>query len=326
MSTASPLFQFGSNVPPKKPGPATAPVANCENVLLIGGPGTGKSIFVRSISRAASQNPQGKEGMRFSPSNEAAVAASQEAPSVILEGKPLPPATREVAEFEARVELLRNGVVTHSCDLTLIDAPGGSHFPRLGESVTEDVERKLLEKTEKVSSVVLCVDSTDPQLDLLYTRIPEFLLKMRSPSGPGLRTNRVLVLLTKVDRLTTDFLEHSDPGATRYTAASLASWLDPIGEACHILGQELLPTIASAMDPRQTLAVGVCSALGFDAAGGQFYDERVKPADTPQDGIPAGQISRLGSLWGPRSTAFSSDWQSPRNGATRRPRSIGLPS
>jgi hypothetical protein len=87
---------------------------------------------------------------------------------------------------------------------------------------------------------------------------------------------RVLILLTRIDVLAADAVEtlrrgvslgesrarHLAPGS--WTPQQLAEAIDPVAQARSLLGPILLNLVRDAIPPQATLAVGVCSAGGFE--------------------------------------------------------------
>jgi hypothetical protein len=200
--------------------------------------------------------------------------------------------------------------------LHFVDGPGGGLFP------TEDDrsnpvqllwERQLIADAQKADAIVLCVDSSDPQLDrlakglrtiLAAVALPDYVKAASLPVGHRLlaafgravdpppvasrrlRAQRFLLLLTKIDLLVSGPL---DGGAHRDgrgpTPLAIARSLSPLEVACEIVHASNLLRILAALRPGAEFAVGLTSAWGFAPSGYPFMEgsSPVRLSNQPAD-------------------------------------------
>lgn len=204
----------------------------------------------------------------------------------------------------------------HEASLLVQDGPGGALFPdeidiHGREQAPSRWETELLHQAKAAACLVLCVDATQRDTGVLLSQLPGRLRDLSesdlgSPTpvlatwrhrtyarlsrlwGEGspdqsavlerwLAARRVLILLTKIDALVEQAV--SGPGEG-LSAQALASAIDPVRQACEILGPVFLHQIYRALNPQNQrregwdaggLAVGVCSAWGFDPRSGRPY-------------------------------------------------------
>jgi len=222
----------------------------------------------------------------------------------------LPPTDR-TSWYEAFVTATKPGSFWRSetrqvLHLLIKDGQGGALFPAetdRGNPLLPEWEREMVEESRRADAIVLCIDSTDPQLDqvsrflrniLAAVAVPLRVSPARPPLGPRLLARlqrkppppamtlkripaqRFLLLLTKIDRLVSQPLDAASPIGERGRAPApreIAAGLSPVDLACELFHASNLLRILSALKPGAELAVGLTSAWGFDASGFPFMEE-----------------------------------------------------
>jgi len=201
-------------------------------------------------------------------------------------------------------------------ELRVTDGPGGALFPTADDRVNPNLpkwERDMLDGSRQADALVLCVDSTKPELDRISRFLRDILAKVaeRQPvSAPSLppghrllkalgrafdpppdplrriQARRFLLLLTKIDRLVSAPLD----GAPQWSGKGpvprdLARSLSPLALACELVDASNLMRILAALKPDAELAVGLTSAWGFNEAGYPFMedDSPVRLSTQPAD-------------------------------------------
>lgn len=185
--------------------------------------------------------------------------------------------------------------------LTVHDGPGGALFPRAGERTPPGAplgrwEAKMLSHASTANALVVCVDATRSDIANLAGSLPVVLGRLAERSSQatayppmrwrhrltdmfrgrrGRRTSvgverwlgadRVLLLLTKIDKLVARVV-----GKRRVAErpVDIAARIDPIRQACELLGESFLYQILGVLPPTAVFAVGATSAWGFASHDG----------------------------------------------------------
>ncbi|HEX4955394.1 MAG TPA: hypothetical protein VF017_18540 [Thermoanaerobaculia bacterium] len=217
----------------------------------------------------------------------------------------------------------------HVAHLAFHDGPGGALFPAEQDEERFQQylavwERQLIDDGRLASTLVLCVDATDPKPDLVSRYMRNILANLGRRYQPDLveplgyrmlkalrlaralpapkqetriPTRRFLLLFTKVDQLVdaaVDWPEDAPRDFEPPTPAQLASRLGPVQLACELLDESNLLRIANALEPDAELAVGLTSAWGFNPFTGRPFME----ADNPV-GLSSQSRSRRFLNWRP---------------------------
>jgi hypothetical protein len=197
------------------------------------------------------------------------------------------------------------------------DGPGGALFPaeKIEGYTSEDVVRwqaQMFASAREASVLLFCVNAEHPQSDLWQTHLPGFIDQIAGHGVPLQRTlaaDRVLILLTKVDRLCERVVRGEGSTAGRFVGGlerrpeMVARHLDPVEQARHLLGPSVLNLIRSALKRKAHLAVGVASAGGFNPRSGRSHWE---PDGKPRQvaGESADDILRRWVPFGVRDAIF----------------------
>jgi hypothetical protein len=193
-------------------------------------------------------------------------------------------ASREVTEYSFRVFLndMEKPGPEIVRQITVTDGPGGYLFP--GEAGWRNAQssawKDLLDRTRCAQNLILCVDGSNPAVGTLYHGLPHLILHLKGEQT-RLPYRRVLLLTTKIDRVIDSFQRAPErrtadrsrryPGfAFRWNSARIASLLDPVAQTRQILGK-VIEMLQGSLASDATLAVGLCSALGFDRETGASF-------------------------------------------------------
>jgi hypothetical protein len=241
-------------------------------------------------------------------------------------------ATHDVQRYRFAARVTRPRTFWRPADpteatLTINDGPGGALFPDAVDAHTEDRggltqwEESMIEDAVSASCLVLCVDCSVPDTDLVLSQLADRLRDFSSRAAPTtaepvtetwgqrlyrrlerihgahrprrrvaerwLNADRFLLLLTKVDVLAERVAAAHDrasgvPVGTTPPSA-VAAAIDPVHQACELLGEVFLQQILGALRPGAELAVGLTSARGFDAETGRPFRARPAPPWTDDD-------------------------------------------
>ncbi len=204
--------------------------------------------------------------------------------------------------------------VRTDANLRFFDGPGGHVIHAMSDWGADrrsyEYEAATLDAAREAGALVLTVDASNPQQDVLSGELAHLIghasvdtscpppaspwpyrlmrrLGLSREEPPVATTSRrlgcdnFLVLLTKVDRIVApEVLEasiHGDtpPGDVSRMTPLEAAWnLDPLGQALEAVGRNNLLTIHNALRPDARLAVGLCSAWGFNPGNGQPFMNR----------------------------------------------------
>ena len=303
-------------VPALQPHPSS-PVAeplgeNPMSCALIGRPRSGKTTLLGAICQACTQPPTHTTDFRMKllPGEDGA-RLLQQAHGTMTRPDAMLPATATLQPYTFGLRVSRNRgnwrpEWSEEVRMTVYDGPGGALFPQMDERARVDSSLMLRVATE-ADTVILCIDTTRLDIGDLVGRLPTLLGRLaagtqciRSAStwrqrvGMRLRSmvqvpdprrgaeverwlcvKRFLVLLTKVDDLVASVCHHQRfPRSPLEIAASI----DPIRQACELLGESFLYQIYGALRPSAHLAVGVTSSWGFAANNGlPFKQEKCHP-------------------------------------------------
>lgn len=276
--------------------PITAESAS--DVVLVGPPASGKSSFLGSLARASTDAQEGAS-ISLRPGFALTALAGEYAKN----WGQMPPclaATPEPSLYDFQVEVCGASIgVPVERAVTVQEWPGSLLFRVPGCSPPSRRDCGMLRffrAARQSTCLVLCVDSSVPARHLWGDSLPQLLEGLTVSTGrllPGLSLptaelpptlspqrqlpfSRVLVLLTKIDRLCAEAVEHlRAKGYPPFVAEALpfsrlarspldlARNLDPLGLAENLLGVGLLDTIRSALPRQADLAVGLASSWGF---------------------------------------------------------------
>lgn len=328
---AGPIFDDNDVVPvarqtppPERRAPA-APGRNEEprssRCVVIGPSGAGKTSLLLALDRACTAVKIGEPGLRFVPQPTTA-RLMERAVQIMVDPDRHHEASREPQRYEFSIYTKR-----HALHAEIDDGPGGALFPTesLGHPTFEEHFRRwrgeMLERVRAADMLVLCVSCDDPMqvtwekdtgrlladavapmpveswIDRWKSRLRLDRNGYRPPAEQCLRARRVLILLTKADRIcddaTTQYREAASlapdddelRALSRLDPQSVAGMLDPVEQVRHLIGTHVLSLIHGAMRPDAVLAVAACSAGGFDSNGEAYWSEDGKPraADRERD-------------------------------------------
>jgi hypothetical protein len=319
-------------------GPLAPQTTRC---VLMGPSKVGKTTLIDSFDQACSSpfDPDDRFRLEFIGGRGTGDLAALFHQTVMDESSYIAPTQRPVS-YEASITATEAKTFwrptrQHAAHFVFHDGPGGALFPaekdeehfRQRHEAREDHqlwERQLIEDGRLASTLVLCVDATKPQPDLVYRYMRNILANLGRPYQPELiepwgyrmlkalrlaralpapkaetriPTRRFLLLFTKVDQLVdavVDWPEDAPRDFEPPTPAQLASRLGPVQLACQLLDESNLLRIANALEPDAELAVGLTSAWGFNPFTGRPFME----ADNPV-GLSSQSRSRRFLNWRP---------------------------
>jgi hypothetical protein len=264
--------------------------------VVVGPSAAGKTSLLLAIGRACLLPAPGDPDLLFVPDAKTA-ELMKHAVRETVDDRFRRRATRRPATYGFYVQSVADGrrrrgqLVVPPLEMAIHDGPGGALFPAEVRNpyTVEDLARwraRMAESARQAASIIFCVNAENPQSDLWQTHLPELVSEVSRPAGPSrrqLQADRVLILLTKVDRLCDRALRAgrghgpavcSSLGGIEERAEALAHNLDPVEQARQSLGVSLLNLIRSAVKPHARLAAGITSAGGFSAGSGKPYWDR----------------------------------------------------
>lgn len=272
---------------------AEKPVPNGDGSCVVIGPArSGKTTLLLAIHQAClqpgetDQRQQGEnpyqqhagDGYKldFVPESESTSALVGLAGEFLFRGKTVQ-ASREVMDYSFSIFLsdLRQPGPELSRQITVTDGPGGYLFPGEGggRNAGTSAWHTLLSRARDAQNLVLCVDGSNPGVDVLYNGLPELILGLKGDSR-RLPYLRVLLLITKIDKVIDGFCrgtEESGAGlGPSWRPALIARMLDPVAQTRQLLGN-VIEVLRGSLSSNAILAVGVCSALGFDGKTGNAF-------------------------------------------------------
>lgn len=280
------------------------------NCLIIGPSQVGKTTLLAALQRACHLPGQDDYKLEFVAEGNTSSRLTRKIVDIITELKAGPNATgpesleqRETDyPFMIHATTQGGGVMRRpertSVRVVAHDGPGGAFFPRGGEAHSPEYERwrsRLAEDGRTAGSMILCVDSTEPEANLLEAYLGELIYDMsnldtinekepleqrlyrwvrKRPARPYrpykrrcLNVKRFLLLLTKIDLLCAGMGSYDKS----LKPARFAGMIDPIEQSRQLLGEHLLNKIRDALHPRASFAVGITSAWGFHPVSGEPF-------------------------------------------------------
>lgn len=245
-------------------------VARGRSCAIVGLPNAGKTTLLATLQQACLVATGDHYDLDFIPVNENTLALVRQASDLVFGGVTIP-ATKSVTdyEFQVVVEDRNSRGKPFFCDMLVTDGPGEHLLPSESSagSYSGEAQTSLTDRIRESKSLVLCVDASDPAIDVLYRRLPELLLRLKERSERYIPQQRALLLLTKFDRLIDAVPTSWDNSSEAADKAAIVKWLSPVGQARAQLGA-IVSMLSSALRPDDTLAVGLCSAVGF---GGELH-------------------------------------------------------
>ncbi|MFT3776226.1 MAG: hypothetical protein QM820_63590 [Minicystis sp.] len=311
--------------------------------VIMGASQAGKTTLLGAIAQACSHPRRDPEDyhLKFLVGERGTGTFIRRAYQDMLLGAP-GDATHDVQRYRFTARVTRPGTFWRPADpmeatLTINDGPGGALFPDAVDSRIEDRgglthwEESLIEDAASAGCLVLCVDCSVPDTDLVLSQLADRLRDFSSRAAPTttepvaetwgqrlyrrverlrgahrprrrvaerwLNADRFLVLLTKVDVLAEHVAAARDraSGAPAGTTppSAVAAVIDPVRQACALLGEVFLQQILGSLRPGAALAVGLTSARGFDSETGRPF--RARAAPTWDDDDPEGADDDPGS-------------------------------
>jgi hypothetical protein len=292
------------------PSPQRASSGIVEGCALIGPPKSGKTTLLAAIERSCEMLDKDGISLEFYPEPAIAYQIRRVINNVLGKKAEYAPTFR-VDHYDFRICVTEKPQSWLSLPLevdfrgTLRDTGGGTVFP-LSEKMKEAKDASILKEAEaqsaeahevmrNASSIILCVDASNPNIPLLYEHMSVLLSQTRDPNAiyrrrptfaekmnywirrrpvphsierirPALKAKRFLLLLTHIDQLC-----EAAPNPER-----MARLINPVVQARETLGAGLLEKIRKSLRPSAQFAVGVCSPWGFNGeekGGKPFADE-----------------------------------------------------
>jgi hypothetical protein len=286
-----------------------APAQSC---VMMGLVKSGKTTLLTAIKRACDLPSKDGLKLEFIP----AKATAKEIKIAIdqITGKTEGhKATEEVKTFPFQVHVTvkpRNfwsAPLEVTLDVELNDGGGEFLLPSTADSVFKDQREALIESALKATSLILCVDITNPGAITLEKELPITFsdmardervrsvvhwttkLKCKLSSRPipkgelrfrkSLNADRFLLLLTQIDKISAGLPDSAG------RAIDFARKIDPIAQAKELLGVTTLATIRNFLKPSARFAVGIISAMGFNPiSGAPFADVDGTPFNLHSEG------------------------------------------
>ncbi|HEX8370725.1 MAG TPA: hypothetical protein VF604_19425 [Pyrinomonadaceae bacterium] len=292
------------------------PPEGSEGCAIIGPSGSGKTTLLAAIERSCEMPGEDGITLEFYPEPGITYLIRRVISNVVHKRAEYSP-TFKVDDYGFRICVTEKAESLFSLPLEvdfrgeLSDSGGGTIFPTIQmeeemakrPEIRRDFESEsagVLERLRNASSIILCVDASQPNIRLLYERmsivlsqtrdqnsierrrltliekmnrwirrreIPEYIERVR----PSLKAKRFLLLLTHIDQL-------CESAANPELMARMAN---PVIQARETLGASLLDKIRKSLPKSAEFAVGVCSPWGFNGeekgwkpfadANGQVY-------------------------------------------------------
>ncbi|MDQ3801747.1 MAG: hypothetical protein M3384_20170, partial [Acidobacteriota bacterium] len=293
-----------------------------QGFAMIGPPKSGKTTLLAAIERACEMYSEDGISLEFYPQPELAKKIEL-AISSVLNKESKYDATQKIDNYGFRIcvtEENPEGLFSLPLEVDiegkLIDSGGGILFPvaqmeekmkgkssdeedstmRIIREQSEEQKNEVFNNLREASSIILCVDASNPNIPLLYKHMTSLLSNSRDERAiynrpirlkekinywirrktvpkysprrrPALKAKRFLLLLTHIDQLC-----ESAPNPER-----MARLINPVVQAREMLGVGLLEKISKSLHPEKAkFAVGVCSPWGFNGeekGGKPFADE-----------------------------------------------------
>ena len=291
--------------------------------VFMGPPNAGKTTLLGAIAQACMQPPRHRDDYNIKFLAEGNSGKLLREAHAQMYGQRHFDATQEVAEYRFAIRVTRPGTpwrMPRSREALFVvrDGPGGALFPhentpRSASDPMANWEKQLIEEASGARTLVLCVDACAKHSWRLASLLPDVLGQIatkqpdkgrREPATwrqrlagrlrrlrehaevetneveRWLNADRFLLLLTKADELVTRSL-----GRRRHIRpAELAERIDPVQQACALLGEGTLYHIHRTLAPGASFAVGMTSAWGFDARNREVF--RHDAGTEPQSANP----------------------------------------
>lgn len=272
--------------------------------VLLGPAGAGKTSLLASLARACEAVTVDLE-LDLVPGGALARLIGGLARG--LAGETPLPSTAEAATYDLQLKLEGQAFAPlpageRQFEITVQDTPGLAVFDAVRDwGAAPGGVAQILDEACSANWLVLCVDATNPQPCLWQAAVPQLVARLASKTnrlirrGSANRTNRagdypefvaqerklpqqrVLVLLTKIDRVCTEALRLLEGSPTvrqdrrlrelsHLGGEGLARRLDPLRMVDDALGGGALRALQAALPQGGQIAVGMSSALGFPPA------------------------------------------------------------
>lgn len=296
---------------PRRASTAGAGEGNC---LIIGPSKVGKTTLLAALQRACHLPGRDNLKLEFVAEGNTSSRLTRKIVDIITDLRAGPDATagenieERETDYPFRIHATTPGgtIIRRpqrtSVRMVVHDGPGGAFFPRGGEAgpdargtIYRQWRKRLAADGRVARSMILCVDSTDPEANLLEAYLGELIYDMsnletipepepfeqrlyrwvrRRPARPYrpyqrrcLNVDRFLLLLTKIDLLCAGVGGHDKS----FKPAKFAKLIDPVEQSRQLLGEHLLNKIRDALKPSASFAVGITSAWGFHPVSGQPF-------------------------------------------------------
>jgi hypothetical protein len=292
-----------------EPEETAAPAQPC---VMMGLVKSGKTTLLTAIKRACDLPSKDGLKLEFIPGK----ATAEEIKTAIdkITGKERGhEATQKVKTFPFQVHVTakpRNfwsAPLEETLDVLLSDGGGEYLLPSTTGFGLEDQRAELIRSALKATSLILCVDVTNPGAITLEKELPITFsemardervrstvhwttkLKCKLASQPipkgqlrfrkSLNADRFLLLLTQIDKISAGLPDSAG------RAIDFARQIDPIAQAKELLGVTTLATIRNFLKPSARFAVGIISAMGFNPiSGAPFADVDGTPFNLHSEG------------------------------------------
>jgi hypothetical protein len=286
--------------------------------LVMGPGKVGKTTLIAAIDQACNAaRPRGnRPELEFVGSKESGDLMAKAVQQIVQGEYAIVGSTEpKTYKFSVGVRARNGGRPEEPMRFEIKDGAGGALFPKredlsmFGESKLLDWERDLLAAGRKADAVVLCLNPNDDDDCALTHRYVSTLLGQMVSSydifedapkswrqrlfgtAPSegmpirirkLRASRFLLLFNKVDLYAHTFLSERETlmrgTLAAQTPEELATLIDPVMQACELLGEVVLRRIDAALPPNARFAVGFCSNWGFDPqTGDPFMPDGLNP-------------------------------------------------
>ena len=271
-----------SSAAPLHPTAAASDIASDKSgTLLIGPSGAGKTALLVSFGRACHFRECGEASMHFVPEkheNGDTAQLIRKGPEFVFLGRKLADANFDVVTYPCTITV-EGGPdrIRETLHFRITDGPGGSIFDDSayeGEATRRREHFQTMVNLGRDSrNLILCADAERPDLYKIEAFLNDFIEELIDPKSRRLHFDNVLILLTKIDVLVHGYYFGDAGWVSVLDHCELARMIAPVRQAVEVLGNVTLKTIHSALKDGARMAVGICSALGFDAeTGGTFVD------------------------------------------------------
>lgn len=278
------------------PAPASLGLYGDRTCLLLGPAGVGKTAVLAALMVAGHRGDDAHPGLSVlrDGAPDVASALPEEAVAWIGYGRALVPTASPHAH---PLELSdADGGRLAVCALSCVDTPGPRFFADFDGDVACAPTLPLHDRRDltQADALVFVVDPTRRTLATLHARLPGLLDRIadvhagelldrrglgglldrvrrrarRAPRRIRINAARMLVLINRIDLLVDDAARALQRSGVALTAERLARSLDPVAVAIDLVGRSTLQRLLGAIGADAQLAVGLCSATGFDPTTG----------------------------------------------------------